>query len=131
MLFLKPTSSYLENGGTIEIPEGLESLHHEVELAVVIGQKARDVPEAAAMDYVGGLVCFLHKNVLLIEFLISLKEPLLLHMHIIIMIVGFKIGFLVRLCSDKIIRYLSVFLLFFFSIFVRVALIWLGEQNHE
>ncbi|KAH7842044.1 hypothetical protein Vadar_000755 [Vaccinium darrowii] len=54
VLFLKPTSSYLENGGTIEIPEGLESLHHEVELAVVIGQKARDVPEAAAMDYVGG-----------------------------------------------------------------------------
>lgn len=54
VLFLKPTSSYLENGGTIEIPEGLESLDHEVELAVVIGQKARDVPEAAAMDYVGG-----------------------------------------------------------------------------
>lgn len=54
MLFLKPTSSYLENGGTIEIPHPLESLHHEVELAVVIGQKARDVPETTAMDYVGG-----------------------------------------------------------------------------
>ena len=55
MLFMKPTSSYLENGGTIEIPPPLESLDHEVELAVVIGQKARDVPEATAMDYVGGL----------------------------------------------------------------------------
>lgn len=54
VLFLKPTSSYLENGGTIQVPHPWESLHHEVELAVVIGQKARDVPESAAMDYVGG-----------------------------------------------------------------------------
>ncbi|KAK3189388.1 hypothetical protein Dsin_028949 [Dipteronia sinensis] len=51
VLFLKPTSSYLENGGTIEVPHPLDSLHHEVELAVVIGQKARDVPETTAMDY--------------------------------------------------------------------------------
>ncbi|KAJ0092132.1 hypothetical protein Patl1_25017 [Pistacia atlantica] len=54
VLFLKPTSSYLENGGTIEVPHPLDSLHHEVELAVVIGKKARDVPETTAMDYVGG-----------------------------------------------------------------------------
>ncbi|CAI0466886.1 unnamed protein product [Linum tenue] len=54
VLFLKPTSSYLDNGGTILIPHPLESLHHEVELAVVIGRKARDVPEASAMDYIGG-----------------------------------------------------------------------------
>ncbi|PKI65060.1 hypothetical protein CRG98_014529 [Punica granatum] len=54
VLFLKPTSSYLENGGTIEVPHPLESLDHEVELAVVICQKARDVAEATAMDYVGG-----------------------------------------------------------------------------
>lgn len=54
-MFLKPTSSYLPNGGTIEIPYPLESLDHEVELAVVIGQKARDVSEAAAMDHVGGI----------------------------------------------------------------------------
>ncbi|XP_010434905.1 PREDICTED: acylpyruvase FAHD1, mitochondrial [Camelina sativa] len=54
VIFLKPTSSYLENGGTIEIPHPLDSLHHEVELALVIGQKARDVPESIAMDYIGG-----------------------------------------------------------------------------
>lgn len=54
VLFLKPTSSYLQNGGTIEIPPPLESLDHEVELAVVISQKARDVAETEAMDYVGG-----------------------------------------------------------------------------
>lgn len=54
-MFLKPTSSYLENGGTIEIPHSLDSLHHEVELALVIGHKARDVPERLAMDYIGGI----------------------------------------------------------------------------
>ncbi|XP_043718771.1 probable acylpyruvase FAHD1, mitochondrial [Telopea speciosissima] len=54
VLFLKPTSSYLANGGTIEIPYNLESLDYEAELAVVIGKKARDVPQASAMDYIGG-----------------------------------------------------------------------------
>ncbi|GAV64154.1 FAA_hydrolase domain-containing protein [Cephalotus follicularis] len=54
VLFLKPTSSYLENGGTIEIPHPLQSLDHEVELAVVIARKARDVPLTTAMDYVAG-----------------------------------------------------------------------------
>ncbi|PON88358.1 1,4-alpha-glucan-branching enzyme [Trema orientale] len=54
MLFLKPTSSYLEAGGTIEIPQPLEWLDHDVELAVVIGKRARDVPEDSAMDYVAG-----------------------------------------------------------------------------
>ncbi|KAH0992967.1 hypothetical protein GBA52_004450, partial [Prunus armeniaca] len=32
----------------------LLSLDHEVELAVVISKKARDVPQATAMDYVAG-----------------------------------------------------------------------------
>ncbi|XP_051152866.1 probable acylpyruvase FAHD1, mitochondrial [Andrographis paniculata] len=54
VIFMKPTSSYLESGGTVEVPEPLETLDPEVELAVVIGQRARDVPEAKAMDYVGG-----------------------------------------------------------------------------
>ncbi|KAJ8623238.1 hypothetical protein MRB53_031767 [Persea americana] len=54
VLFLKPTSSYLQNGGTIEVPHPWESLDHEVELAVVIGKKGRDVAEGSAMDHVGG-----------------------------------------------------------------------------
>ena len=51
---MKPTSSYLQNGGTIEVPNALQSLDHEVELAVVIGKKARDVVEHNAMEYVAG-----------------------------------------------------------------------------
>ncbi|KNA22371.1 hypothetical protein SOVF_034560 [Spinacia oleracea] len=54
VLFLKPTSSYLENGGTIEIPASMEQVWYEAELAVVIGKKARDVSESEALDYVGG-----------------------------------------------------------------------------
>ncbi|KAL8121556.1 oxaloacetate tautomerase FAHD1, mitochondrial-like [Apium graveolens] len=54
VLFMKPTSSYLANGGTIEVPHPLSSLDHEVELAVVIGRKARDVSESNAMNYIGG-----------------------------------------------------------------------------
>lgn len=73
-MFLKPTSSYLENGGTILIPHNVDSLHHEVELAVVIGKKACEVPESSAMDYVGGnalsITKFFPKTYLLDSFLI-------------------------------------------------------------
>ncbi|KAM1049849.1 hypothetical protein ACFX11_031911 [Malus domestica] len=40
------------NGGTIEVPHPLLSLDHEV--AVIISQKARDVPQSTAMDYIAG-----------------------------------------------------------------------------
>ncbi|KAM1245017.1 hypothetical protein ACFX2I_036261 [Malus domestica] len=52
VLFLKSTLSYLINGGTIEVPHPLLSLDHEV--AVIISQKARNVPQSTAMDYVAG-----------------------------------------------------------------------------
>ncbi|GJM97148.1 hypothetical protein PR202_ga14053 [Eleusine coracana subsp. coracana] len=59
VLFLKPTSSFLHASVTatpaaIEVPDLLDELHHEVELAVIISKRGRDVPEASAMDFVGG-----------------------------------------------------------------------------
>ncbi|WFC93773.1 acylpyruvate hydrolase [Malassezia brasiliensis] len=51
--FLKPTSSYIGSGDAIEIPRGVVA-HHEVELAVIMGQKARDIKAAQASDYIGG-----------------------------------------------------------------------------
>lgn len=55
MLFMKPPSAYLQEGqGPILIPRGCQSLHHEVELAVVIGSVCRDVTEAAVMSHVAG-----------------------------------------------------------------------------
>ena len=71
--FLKPTTSYLANGGAVEIPRGT-IVHHEgliryrsswrlllilaynlkVELGVVIGKGGRDIPEASADAHVAG-----------------------------------------------------------------------------
>jgi len=38
----------------LEIPPGCKELHHEVELAVIIGKKGRDIPASQAMSYVSG-----------------------------------------------------------------------------
>ncbi|RIB17694.1 hypothetical protein C2G38_2246250 [Gigaspora rosea] len=51
--FLKPTSSYLLQGGSVELPKGSE-VHHEVELGVVIGKNGRDITANEAFDYVAG-----------------------------------------------------------------------------
>jgi acylpyruvate hydrolase len=51
--FIKPTTSYLANNGTVELPRGID-VHHEVELGVIIGKKARDVSEKDAMKYIAG-----------------------------------------------------------------------------
>jgi len=55
MLFMKPTTAYLEeNNGPIVIPVDCQDLHHEVELAVVVGRRCRDVAAAAVMEHVAG-----------------------------------------------------------------------------
>jgi len=51
--FLKPTTSYVENGGKVEIPNGIIA-HHEVELGLVIGQAGRDITQANAEAHVAG-----------------------------------------------------------------------------
>eukprot|EP00842_Homolaphlyctis_polyrhiza_P001046 jgi/Hompol1/1942/HPOL_001414-RA len=53
MIFLKPTSSYVQPPHPIEIPQGV-IVHHELELGVVIGKDGRDIPEAAADSFVSG-----------------------------------------------------------------------------
>ena len=37
-----------------QVPERVQELHYEVELGVVINGSGRDIPESAAMEYVGG-----------------------------------------------------------------------------
>ncbi|UZJ51714.1 hypothetical protein CBS101457_001034 [Exobasidium rhododendri] len=51
--FLKPTTSYVDDGGVVEIPKGVDC-HFEVELGVVIGKTGRDISSADAEDYIGG-----------------------------------------------------------------------------
>jgi acylpyruvate hydrolase len=56
LLFLKPASAIIFNHGTIIIPTQSHSLHHEVELGVILGKKGKNIPEKDAMDYVLGFL---------------------------------------------------------------------------
>lgn len=58
MVFFKPSTCLLPDGGEIRIPEGVTNVQHEVELALVFGRTGRDIPESEAMSYVSGLAVF-------------------------------------------------------------------------
>ncbi|PIL24360.1 hypothetical protein GSI_14113 [Ganoderma sinense ZZ0214-1] len=53
IIFLKPTTSYVASGGTVEIPQGILA-HYEVELGVVVSKRGRDIPASQAESYVAG-----------------------------------------------------------------------------
>ncbi len=57
ILFMKPPSSLIGHGEAIVIPQGADPVHHEAELAVVIGRRARHVRREDADDYILGLTC--------------------------------------------------------------------------
>ncbi len=46
--FWKPDSALLEDGGAVEVPAGIGAVHHEVEMAVRLGARARRVGVAEA-----------------------------------------------------------------------------------
>lgn len=50
--FWKPESALLPDGGTLELPPGIGPVHHEVELAVRIGRRARRVTAGEALRHV-------------------------------------------------------------------------------
>ncbi len=54
VLFLKPPSALVQDGGIVTLPMGLGQVHHEVELVVVIGRSGRAIPEKAAFEHVLG-----------------------------------------------------------------------------
>jgi 5-oxopent-3-ene-1,2,5-tricarboxylate decarboxylase/2-hydroxyhepta-2,4-diene-1,7-dioate isomerase len=53
-LFFKPPSSFIGNGASVIYPAGVEYLHYEVELVVVIGQRCRRVKAEHAEKYIKG-----------------------------------------------------------------------------
>jgi 2-keto-4-pentenoate hydratase/2-oxohepta-3-ene-1,7-dioic acid hydratase in catechol pathway len=57
LIFLKPPSSLAAHGDAIVYPALSQSVHHEGELGVVIGRRARNVPAAEAWGYVFGFTC--------------------------------------------------------------------------
>ena len=54
VLFMKPSSSVIGDGGVVQIPSYSQECHYEVELAVLIGKRARNVTVDAAMEHVAG-----------------------------------------------------------------------------
>lgn len=54
VLFLKPTTSYLEEGRNIVCPKSFTKVVHEVELGVIIKRTCKNVSEDEAMHFVGG-----------------------------------------------------------------------------
>lgn len=54
LMFLKPNTSIIGPGHPIRLPKQSEQVEHEVELAVVIGSVARNVPEADAHQVIFG-----------------------------------------------------------------------------
>ena len=59
IIFMKATSSIVGPNDELEIPRGSEKTDWEVELGVVIGQTAKYVDEASALDHVAGF-CVVH-----------------------------------------------------------------------
>ncbi len=54
MYFAKVPSSLLPHQGSIRIPAGVGRVDHELELALVIGKRGANIPEAKAMEHVAG-----------------------------------------------------------------------------
>ncbi|AZM55750.1 2-hydroxyhepta-2,4-diene-1,7-dioate isomerase [Streptomyces sp. WAC 01529] len=55
--FLKPSTSLVGSGDPITYPSFSEELHHEAELAVVIGRMCREVPRERVKDVIFGYTC--------------------------------------------------------------------------
>ena len=56
-VFFKVPSTLLAPGGAIVIPKGTQDVHYEAEMVIVIGKRAKNVPESKALDYVLGVTC--------------------------------------------------------------------------
>ncbi|MDT8419154.1 MAG: fumarylacetoacetate hydrolase family protein [Desulfuromonadales bacterium] len=54
VIFCKPASSLLENGGTVTIPPYSDDCHHELELALLIGVQGKQIKAEDALNHVAG-----------------------------------------------------------------------------
>ena len=52
VVFLKPTTALVADGGEVVLPRQSQDVHHELELVAVVGEGGRDVPEADALGHV-------------------------------------------------------------------------------
>ncbi len=54
VVFMKPATALVHDGGSVLVPRLSREMHHELELVVVIGSEARDVTRERAMEHVLG-----------------------------------------------------------------------------
>jgi 5-carboxymethyl-2-hydroxymuconate isomerase len=54
VIFLKPPTAIVHEGGEVRLPAGAGDVHHEVELVVAIGKPGKGIVEEEALDYVLG-----------------------------------------------------------------------------
>lgn len=59
VVFLKPSTCLVGDGGAIVLPKGVANVHWETELAVVVGARLKDATEEEAMRAVLGYAVFL------------------------------------------------------------------------
>ena len=54
VMFLKPNTSLLPHGGTVEYPRGAQFMHYEVELGIVIGKRSSYLKKEQAKSAIAG-----------------------------------------------------------------------------
>ena len=54
VVFMKPASSVIGDGGVIVIPPYSNDCHHEAELALLIGTAGKDIPQEKVMNHIAG-----------------------------------------------------------------------------
>lgn len=54
VIFCKPSSSLLADGGQIQIPTYSDDCHHELELALLIGRSGKHIAATEALDHISG-----------------------------------------------------------------------------
>jgi len=58
IIFMKPRTSIVGPGEPVIKPRFVEELDYEVELAIIIGRKGKDIPVSEASDYIFGYTVF-------------------------------------------------------------------------
>jgi 5-carboxymethyl-2-hydroxymuconate isomerase len=54
VVFSKPASAVIDDGGEIVIPPYSANCHHEAELALLVGRTGKDIPEEEALAHLAG-----------------------------------------------------------------------------
>jgi 2-keto-4-pentenoate hydratase/2-oxohepta-3-ene-1,7-dioic acid hydratase in catechol pathway len=54
VIFLKPSTALVGDGGKVPLPREAGQVHHEVELVVVVGERGKTIPAERALDHVLG-----------------------------------------------------------------------------